>query len=232
LPAHDSIIQKTTSLNTHPHPRVDLIIKMSAQIEEMWASFQRQLDMDLDPAEKRTQTPNLQPQYPVPKPQQPQPEHTPASYPNVIPLNIGGRRFEVARSTLCESRLLQHQLSDQSAWSPESDGWYFLDTDPEIFEHLLRFMRRPSAFPLFWSQSEGFDYGLYHRVQTDAEYFQLDALHEWIKTKKYLTGVTVHISPPRIEEVEQVVEGRILGNCSEDWQVVSLHFAYSELTVC
>jgi hypothetical protein len=62
-------------------------------------------------------------------------------------------------------------------------GSYFLDADPNLFEHLLRFMRRPEVFPLFYNHAAGFDYDLYNRLQAEAEYFQIDALYEWIKAK-------------------------------------------------
>jgi hypothetical protein len=107
-------------------------------------------------------------------------------------LNIGGRRFEVLRSTLMKSGALSDMISGTLLWAAEPDGSYFLDTDPDAFEHVLRFMRRPSIFPLFWSKSEGFDYAQYHRVQTEAEVFKVDALHDWIRDKKYLDAIHVH----------------------------------------
>lgn len=95
-----------------------------------------------------------------------------SSFPSVITLDVGGRLFKVSTDILiAESGLFQHQLSYRFTWTPQADGSYFLDADPEIFEHLLRFMRRPSKFPLFWSNDRGFDYDLYQRLQTEAEYF-------------------------------------------------------------
>jgi hypothetical protein len=75
-------------------------------------------------------------------------------------------------------------------------------------------MRRPTIFPLFWSKSEGFDYALYHRVQTEAEVFKVDALHDWIRDKKYLDAIHMHT-------LKAVKEDTRLSNYSQDCYVVS-----------
>jgi hypothetical protein len=108
----------------------------------------------------------------------------PAAYPKVLTIDIGGRKFRVSRAILeAESGLFRHQLSEHFTWEPDENGSYFLDADPNVFEHLLRFMRRPEVFPLFYNHAAGFDYDLYNRLEAEAEYFQIDALYEWIKAK-------------------------------------------------
>jgi len=105
-------------------------------------------------------------------------------YPKNLLLDIGGRMFKVARNTLeSESGLFRSQLSSLFTWTPEPDGSYFLDADPDLFEHLLRYMRRPEVFPLFYSVMNGFDYDLYNRLQAEALYFQIKKLYEWIEAK-------------------------------------------------
>ncbi|CAG5162631.1 uncharacterized protein ALTATR162_LOCUS6256 [Alternaria atra] len=129
-----------------------------------------------------------------------------SSYPKHLTLDIGGRKFKVSRDTLmAESGLFERQLSGRfRPWEPEVDGSYFLDADPDLFEHLLRFMRRPEVFPLFYSKMNGFDYDLYNRLQAEALYFQIDALHEWIKDKKYLTAIKVQTSNPNVRSVQDI----------------------------
>jgi hypothetical protein len=93
-----------------------------------------------------------------------------ATYPKILTLDIGGRKFKVSRDNLeAESGLFKLQLSGRFTWEPEGDGTYFIDADPNLFEHLLRFMRRPKTFPLFYDQVKGFDYDLYNRLQAEAE---------------------------------------------------------------
>jgi hypothetical protein len=87
---------------------------------------------------------------------------------------------------VAESGLFERQLSDRSPpWEPEVDSSYFLDADSDLFEHLLRFMRLPKVFPLFYSKMNRFDYDLYNRLEAEALYFQIDALYEWIKAKVF-----------------------------------------------
>lgn len=93
----------------------------------------------------------------------------PDAFPRVLTLEVGGRKFKASADILvAESGLFRHQLSGRFTWAPESDGSYFLDANPDLFGHLLNFMRRPNIFPLFWSKTEGFDYNLYQRLQSSA----------------------------------------------------------------
>lgn len=150
------------------------------------------------------------------RPQDIQPE-----YPEPMRLNVGGRKFEVGRATLTESGYFRSLLSNKHSWSAQPDGSYFVDADPEIFEYLIRFMRRPSVYPLFWSKNDGFDYGLYHRVQVEAEHFEMPSLYEWIKNKTYVDAISVHTLKPVNEFVNTMGEKEKPGNYSEDCQVVS-----------
>jgi hypothetical protein len=127
------------------------------------------------------------------------------SFPSVITLDIGGRLFKASTDILiAESGLFQRQLPGRFTWTPQADGSYFLDADPEIFEHLLRFMRRPGSCPLFWSKERGFDYDMYRRLQDEAEYFQVDTLYHWIKDKEYKKAVTIYVHPVKVVEATHV----------------------------
>lgn len=133
------------------------------------------------------------------------------SFPSVITLDVGGRLFKASTDILiAESGLFQRQLSGRFTWTPQADGSYFLDADPEIFEHLLRFMRRPCSCPLFWSKDRGFDYDMYRRLQDEAEYFQVDKLCQWIKDKKYENAFSICVYSPGIVEAEDHVPRRNL----------------------
>jgi hypothetical protein len=137
---------------------------------------------------------------------------TAASYPKVMILNIGGRKFQTSPDTLrTGSGLFRLQLSERYRWEPEADGSYFMDADPDLFAHLLRFMRRPEIFPLFYTKANGFDYDLYNRLEVEAEYFQIDTLWNWLREKKYLEANEVRIGPPVVRNINHlsatIVEG-------------------------
>jgi hypothetical protein len=139
----------------------------------------------------------------------------------VITLNVGGRRFQTTVHTLCaESGFFHDEFSGVAAWTPEDDGSYFIDADPDFFEHLLRFMRRPNTFPLFYDNVKGFEYGLYVHLEAEAQYFKIDALHTWIKDKEYLEAVTVKVAAPTTQNIVLVLSKTYNGNVNEGWQVV------------
>ena len=74
-----------------------------------------------------------------------------------------------------------------------SDGSYFIDADPEIFKHILRYLRT-RAFPLFYSRADGFDYGLYAALLAQAKFFGIPRLADWIRNRKYQEAVRIRTS--------------------------------------
>ena len=107
-----------------------------------------------------------------------------------ITLDVGGRIFQTYRVTLQDSEWLHAYIE---RWLPPNslDSPLFIDADPDVFEHILRYLRRQEVFPLFWSKSRGFDYDLYNRLEAEAGHFGIPVLEDWIKEKKYLPAVTV-----------------------------------------
>ncbi|KAF1928070.1 uncharacterized protein M421DRAFT_63723 [Didymella exigua CBS 183.55] len=145
----------------------------------------------------------------------------PTTFPKILTLDVGGRKFRASADILiAESGLFRLQLSDRFTWIPESNGSYFLDANPTLFAHLLDFMRRPNIFPLFWNKADGFDYNLYQRLQVEAEYFQMDVLHGWIKEKNYLRAINIHVSAPKILEAEDLVKYVVRKDVDEESHVV------------
>lgn len=143
-----------------------------------------------------------------------QPSRTPKSLntrapsparPRIITLDVGGRIFRAYAITLQESDWLsaniKRWLHSNSPTNP-----LFLDTDPDLFEHILRYLRRPEVFPLFWSPAQGFDYDLYNRLEVEAQHFGIQALEDWISEKKYLEAVTVRYSAPLTREIDRIGE--------------------------
>jgi hypothetical protein len=138
-------------------------------------------------------------------------------YPKIITLDIGGRKFKTTLDTLRSgSGLFHRQLSGRFPWSRQEDGSYFMDADPDLFAHLLRFMRRPEVFPLFYTKANGFDYDLYNRLEIEAEYFQMDELREWIKEKKYLKAIETHTQSAQVGTLNQLAPKSIPAHHSQD----------------
>jgi hypothetical protein len=107
-----------------------------------------------------------------------------------IMLDVSGRKFRTQKSVLSVSPYFEHVFERwQDSADLQADGSFYVDADPDTFEHLLNFMRRPSRFPLYWTKKDGFDYALYCRVEAEADYFMLEGLRDWIKQRKYLKVV-------------------------------------------
>ena len=109
-----------------------------------------------------------------------------------LTLKVGERRFITCRSTLTtNSDYFDAVFSGRWPTNTTVDGAYFLDADPEMFEHILNYCRR-GVMPLFWDKNRGFDVALYGRLLQDAAYFQVKELCKWIKERKYVDAVKVH----------------------------------------
>jgi hypothetical protein len=105
-----------------------------------------------------------------------------------IILQVGERRFTTTRDTLTdESPFFLAFLSGRWADTQE-DGSYFIDADPDLFSHILRYLRR-GVLPLFYDNAKGHDHALYIALLEEAKYFQISRLEKWLRDKEYLQAV-------------------------------------------
>ena len=88
-------------------------------------------------------------------------------------------------------------LSDRWQDSRSDDGLYSIDADPDLFAHILCYLRR-GVLPLVYQKTQGFDSAFYQTLQEEALYLGVEPLHKWIKEKGYLQAVTIQCS---VEEV-------------------------------
>lgn len=73
----------------------------------------------------------------------------------------------------------------------EEDGSYFIESDADIFEHILRYLRS-GVLPVFYDKLAGHDFSLYHAVLVEAKYFAINRLQKWLCERKYLEAVKIH----------------------------------------
>ncbi|RAL03116.1 BTB/POZ domain-containing protein [Aspergillus ibericus CBS 121593] len=107
-----------------------------------------------------------------------------------LTLQVGERTFTTTHSTLSESTFFTSLLSSRWANNALPDGSYFIDADPTLFEHILRYLRR-GIYPLFYSPDKGHDYALYAALLEEARYFGIAGLESWLKEKRYLDAVEI-----------------------------------------
>ncbi|KAF2658828.1 hypothetical protein K491DRAFT_755909 [Lophiostoma macrostomum CBS 122681] len=126
--------------------------------------------------------------------------------PDVIVLDVGGTKYKALRSTLTATSGHLRALLSEEKWTiqKQEDGSIYVEADPEVFCHLLRFMRQPEVYPLFWTLTEGFDYNLYNLLEKQAVYFQVDGLADWIRKKEYQKVIKFRRSEPKTEELQSM----------------------------
>ncbi|MCJ1264154.1 hypothetical protein MMC22_004025 [Lobaria immixta] len=125
----------------------------------------------------------------------------PSSVQSGVYLQVGERRFITTEETLTDespffSSLLRHPHEAQA------DGSYFIDVDPDVFEHVLRYLRH-GVLPVFYDNAKGHDHALYHLLLQQARYFQIERLRRWLVCRKYLDAVQTTIT---VEEVDHMYE--------------------------
>lgn len=105
-----------------------------------------------------------------------------------ITLQVGTRRFVTTADTLKNSNYFRALL--RGPWQPQDDGSFFVDADPDLFQHVLRHLRH-GALPLFYDRVRGHDYGLYDALLAEADYFGVGELYAYLDEKKYLERVKI-----------------------------------------
>ncbi|KAL1647169.1 hypothetical protein SLS58_002940 [Diplodia intermedia] len=120
-----------------------------------------------------------------------------------VNIQIGERRFTTTRDTLVGgSDYFAARFSGN--WNDaEPDGSYFVDGDPDLFVHILRFLRS-GTFPLFYDKHRGHDYSLYAALLAQAQYFQIPPLVDWLRERKYLGRVMTDRKASLVDDVRDL----------------------------
>ncbi|KAJ3040084.1 hypothetical protein HK097_002651 [Rhizophlyctis rosea] len=110
-----------------------------------------------------------------------------------LTLNVGGTLFTTSKDTLtAESEYFRALFSENFA-SPLHNGSIFIDRDPETFAHILQYLRT-NRFPIFHNSNKGFDLELYANIRSDALFYGIDSLVEFIEKKRFEEQVEVIVT--------------------------------------
>lgn len=158
---------------------------------------------------------NLSNSRPASPSEESSPDPDPISTGSMINLQVGERRFTTTLVTLTtESGFFSSMFS--SHWrqnnNKQADGACFVDADPDLFVHILRYLRH-GQLPIFYANGTGPDYGLYAAVLGEARYFQIDRLVQWLERMRYLDVVKVQRIAFHAEELDVLQETNL---ASED----------------
>ncbi|KAK4164721.1 BTB/POZ protein [Cladorrhinum sp. PSN259] len=107
-----------------------------------------------------------------------------------VVLNVGGQEFITTIGTLVDrSDFFAALLSGRWNVSTNANGSIFIDADPAIFAHIIRYLRR-GVFPLVFDEKTGdHNIGLYINLLPEAKYYQIRMLEAWLRDELYLKCV-------------------------------------------
>lgn len=115
-----------------------------------------------------------------------------------ITLQVGERQFVTTHETLISESCFFASLLSGRWDNALPDGSYFIDADPALFEHILRYLRR-GVLPIFYDIDKGHDHAMYLAILKEARYFQIPRPQEWLEKKRYFFALTMECS---VEEVK------------------------------
>ncbi|KAF2475938.1 uncharacterized protein BDR25DRAFT_161301, partial [Lindgomyces ingoldianus] len=72
----------------------------------------------------------------------------------------------------------------------QEDSSYFIETDANLFEHILRYLRT-GVLPVFYDRLAGHDFPLYQALLGESKYFAIGRLEKWLCERKYLEAVKI-----------------------------------------
>lgn len=101
-----------------------------------------------------------------------------------VTLLIGETTFTTTRTTIVPSAVLTRLTTLHSP----VEGPYFIDADPALFSHILRYLRT-GMYPLFYDSIKGHDEPQYLALLNQAKFYEIHKLEDWLTTKEYLDVV-------------------------------------------
>ena len=131
----------------------------------------------------------------------------------IITLQVGDKHFTTRSNTLTQNSHFFASLLSGNLGDKQADVSYFIDSDPEIFNHILRYLRS-GVFPIFYHKDTGHEYGTYVAMLEQAKFFGIEKLQERIGKKDYLRAV-------RVERFAQVLDsvGYMFGTTNADTKI-------------
>jgi BTB/POZ domain-containing protein KCTD9 len=117
----------------------------------------------------------------------------------IVALQVGEQGFTTISTTLTSEGQYFKDLMAGKKGPAQADGSWFIDANPEVFEHLLEYMRT-KVYPLFWDEVKGFDRSLYSRLAYAARSFDIESLRLWIDNREYQDLIRVETTCRMVQQ--------------------------------
>ncbi|KAH8905544.1 hypothetical protein BR93DRAFT_939506 [Coniochaeta sp. PMI_546] len=117
-----------------------------------------------------------------------------------ITLNVGGKPFFTTIGTLVQrNSFFAAFLSGRWKVPKAEDGSIFIDSDPDVFSHILSFLSG-GVFPLAYNPDTGHDDKLYVGILAQARYFSIPELECWLENACYRKAVSLVVITELMDE--------------------------------
>ncbi|KAG8165348.1 hypothetical protein KVR01_005623 [Diaporthe batatas] len=114
----------------------------------------------------------------------------------VVHLQVGERLFNTHAHTLCkESAYFRSLVSGEH--QQLADGTIFVDADPDLFAHVLRYLRH-GIYPVCFNQTGGHHHARYMGIKQLAEHFEIENLARWLANRQYESAIECSLSLERV----------------------------------
>ena len=118
-----------------------------------------------------------------------------------VKLQVGERQYLATAGNLTRESHFFQELFSGDRGNKQSDGSYFIDADPELFQHILQYLRR-GILPLVYDITSGHNHCFYLRMLEEAKYLKISRLENWLQGKQYLHAVKIKHSITQVESTE------------------------------
>ncbi|OIW34985.1 hypothetical protein CONLIGDRAFT_627021 [Coniochaeta ligniaria NRRL 30616] len=118
-----------------------------------------------------------------------------------VTLDVRGRPFFTTIGTLVQrNHFFAVFLSGRWKVPKAEDGSIFVDSDPDVFSHILTFLSR-GVFPIAYNPGTGHDHKLYADILAQARYFSVPELECWLENACYRKAVSLVVTTERMDEL-------------------------------
>jgi len=124
----------------------------------------------------------------------------------VVHINVGGQRFTTSVNTLQGASFFQNL----DHLPRDGDGNIFVDRDPDLFRHVLTYLRTGRVFLQEWDKS------LRERLYYESEYYQVYELQQELRQSQQFPDSTILSS----EHQKQLNEWTWTGNDNQQWRLI------------
>ncbi|OCL04808.1 hypothetical protein AOQ84DRAFT_345683 [Glonium stellatum] len=150
-----------------------------------------------------------------------------------ITLQVGEQTFITTATTLTEESGFFSSLLSGRWDNTQPDGSYFIDADPDLFKHILRYLRR-GVLPIFYDSGKGHDHALYLALLEEAKYFQIPRLEEWLGGKAYIRAVKVTrtvIEKEGVDDLDEITDADVDITLFPSWTTRKVYVCPRDIVV-